>query len=196
MSVMENQNPASTPEPVIPSLEAKSPPTKLILLGLLFVLALGAGALFFFSKQSPKPMKKAKEKQVANKQASPSATPLLKTMRPSITSLPTPEPTVDETAVLEGTMSQVLSAKFGEPESTYIVSVSEIDGNSGKGMITTKGEDTGGGMWLSYKEDGVWKLVWDGNGIIECSVFSLYPDFSTKLMPECYDTATESNVTR
>jgi hypothetical protein len=102
---------------------------------------------------------------------------------------------VDETAVLESVMAKYLALKHKGEESTYEITVSEIDGNSAKGMVLVTGED-GGGIWFGYKEEGAWRLLSDGNGVTECASFALYPEFSTKILPECYDTATESIVKR
>lgn len=54
----------------------------------------------------------------------------------------------------------------------------------------------GGGYFFAVKDGGVVKVLADGNGSILCSSFKDYPDFSTYLVPECYDEVTGSNITR
>jgi len=51
-------------------------------------------------------------------------------------------------------------------------------------------------MWFASKEEGAWMLVWSGNGTIECLTFTLYPNFPTSMIPECYDSAKQDVVKR
>ncbi len=106
----------------------------------------------------------------------------------------TPIPTVDEAAVLENVIQKYIALKHKSDENSFTISVSKIEGNYAQGGVSDEGG--GGGMWFAAKEDGVWKLVWDGNGIIQCSIFTLYPNFPTSMIPECYDEATQNLITR
>ncbi|MCL4389869.1 MAG: hypothetical protein M1484_00810 [Patescibacteria group bacterium] len=101
-------------------------------------------------------------------------------------------PASDQT-ILETVIPKYIAAKHGGSASSLEVSVSKIDGDFAKGMVSDQG---GGGLWFAAKEDGLWKLVWDGNGMIQCSTFSLYPNFSTSLVPECWDDNTQAMVKR
>lgn len=47
--------------------------------------------------------------------------------------------------------------------------------------------DVGGGYVFAVKEDGVVKVLADGNGSIMCSSFEDYPDFPSYLVAECID---------
>ncbi len=105
----------------------------------------------------------------------------------------TPTPTPDDKSVLLYVIRKYIALKYNSSESDFTLTVSKIEGNFAQGGVSDQG---GGGMWFAAKEDGVWKLVWDGNGVIECSVFTLYPKFPTSMIPECYDTATQQSVTR
>jgi hypothetical protein len=51
-------------------------------------------------------------------------------------------------------------------------------------------------MWFAAKVNGIWKLVWDGNGQINCSDIAAYPAFPTDMIPECWDTTTNKVITR
>lgn len=113
----------------------------------------------------------------------------LKTTQPN----GTPTPTVDEATLLKTVMKKYIALKHNSDENSLNVSVSKIEGNYAKGGVSDEG---GGGMWFAAKEGGVWKLVWDGNGIISCSTFELYPNFPTSMVPECYDEATQNLVKR
>ena len=104
----------------------------------------------------------------------------------------TPIPTVDEAAVLKNVIKKYIALKHNSKEDLTIT-VSKIEGMYAQGGASGEG---GGGMWLASKEVGAWVLVWDGNGTIECSTFSLYPDFPPSMVPECYDSAKQISVKR
>jgi hypothetical protein len=105
----------------------------------------------------------------------------------------TSQPTVDEASTLKYVIKKYIALKHKSDESALAISVSKVEGNYAKGTANDEG---GGGMWFAAKEDGVWKLVWDGNGIIECSTFDLYPQFPTSLVPSCFDPAKQDTVQR
>lgn len=129
----------------------------------------------------------------------PETTPKVTTPSPIMvaTPVPTPIPTENEQAVLEKTIKdQILlksSGNNGSDPDSLKVTVSEISGDYAKGMAS---DDGGGGMWLAAKVNGVWKLVWDGNGIITCDDLKDYPNFSKVMIPECYDVANDKSVKR
>ena len=105
----------------------------------------------------------------------------------------TPMPTVDETAILKNVIKKYIVLKHNSNESSLTINVSKIEGNYAQGGALEEG---GGAMWFAAKEDGVWKLVWDGNGTIECSTFTLYPNFPTSMIPECYDSTKQTTIKR
>lgn len=105
----------------------------------------------------------------------------------------TPIPTVDEESVLKYVIKKYIALKHSSDESALTITVSKIEGNYAQGGASDEG---GGGMWFAAKEEGVWKLVWDGNGAIECSTFSLYPNFPISMIPECYDAVKQDVVKR
>ncbi|MCR4326900.1 MAG: hypothetical protein NUV52_04585 [Candidatus Roizmanbacteria bacterium] len=103
-------------------------------------------------------------------------------------------PTVDEEALVITAVREAIIAKSSSIVESLDVTVSQIDGNYAKGSVSDQG---GGGMWFAAKaDDGTWKLVWDGNGVILCSDLTLYPDFPTSMIPGCYDESTQDTVTR
>lgn len=118
---------------------------------------------------------------------------LLKTVKFNVLKNVTPTPTVDEKAVIENVIKKYIALKHGSNEDSLTLTVSKIEGNYAQGGVSDEG---GGGMWFAAKEDSVWKLVWDGNGVIECTDISLYPDFPTSMIPECYDSPTQNSVQR
>ena len=104
-------------------------------------------------------------------------------------------PIVDDASVLKTVIAKYIAQKGGSDENSVTISVSTVEGNYAKGMVSFK-DEMGGGLWFAAKEDGVWKLVWDGNGIIKCSDLTLYPEFSKKLIPQCFDDTTQGMVER
>lgn len=104
-----------------------------------------------------------------------------------------PLPTIDETAILKNIIKKYISLKHKSNEDALTITVSTIEGDYAKGGVSDEG---GGGIWFASKEEGVWALVWDGNGIIECSTFSLYPNFPKSMIPQCYDAEKQDVVER
>ena len=49
---------------------------------------------------------------------------------------------------------------------------------------------------IAAKVNGVWKLVWDGNGIPDCVRVNLYPKFPNKMIPQCFNAATGEIIVR
>ncbi|MEI6326766.1 MAG: hypothetical protein WCO78_01445 [Candidatus Roizmanbacteria bacterium] len=106
----------------------------------------------------------------------------------------TPLPTIDESATLKYVMGKYIALKHNTVDTSLTITVSKIEGKYAKGGVSDK--EGGGGMWYAVKEDGVWKLVWDGNGTIECSAFSSYPEFPINMLAECYDSINQNTVKR
>jgi hypothetical protein len=105
----------------------------------------------------------------------------------------TPIPTVDEASVLRYVIKKYIALKHKSDENSLTITVSKIEGNYAQGSVSEEG---GGGMWFAEKNEGAWMLIWDGNGIIECSLFTLHPNFPTNMIPECYDTVKQNTVKR
>jgi hypothetical protein len=106
---------------------------------------------------------------------------------------PSPKPTADESTDLPVLIKTALILKHGSNAESLNVTVSKIEGNFASGGASGQG---GGGMWFAAKVNGNWKLVWDGNGQINCTDIIAYPDFPTTMIPECWDTTTNKIVTR
>ncbi len=118
---------------------------------------------------------------------------MLNTIKFSVLKNVTPTPTVDEEALLETVVKKYIALKHNSDEGVLNVTVSKIEGNYAQGGVSDGG---GGGIWFAAKEDGVWKLVWDGNGVILCSDLTLYPDFPSSMIPECWNDASQDIVAR
>jgi hypothetical protein len=106
---------------------------------------------------------------------------------------PSPLPVADESADLAIFIKAALILKHGSNAESLNVTVSKIEGNYASGGASGQG---GGGMWFAAKVGGVWKLVWDGNGQINCTDIAPYPGFPNSMIPECWDTAAQKIIVR
>lgn len=110
------------------------------------------------------------------------------------TTAPTPSPTPsNEAEVLTVAIKEALVAKYGSSAASLGVSVSKIEGNYAGGMVSEQG---GGGGWFAAKTGTEWKLVWDGNGQIDCKNISGYPDFPKSMIPECWNSTSGKLIIR
>lgn len=156
----------------------------------ILLLILVAGGAYYFGM---------KYKIVPAEPAMVTATPVLSptegmiTTSPGAPSTPSATATVDETAVLIAAVKQGLVVEHGPDANSLNVTVSTIQNGYAKGMASSQG---GGGLWFAAKVGGVWKLVWDGNGIIDCTTLTPYPNFPTSMIPECFNSSTQKMVTR
>jgi hypothetical protein len=105
--------------------------------------------------------------------------------------VPTVTP-VSDSDLLKTAMASAISTKNKFSVDSITISVSELSGNYAKGSVNPVTPGPGGGLWFAAKVNGVWKLVFDGNGIITCADLTSYPDFPTTLIPQCFDTATNA----
>lgn len=105
---------------------------------------------------------------------------------------PTASPVIDKELISQA-IKNALIKKYGTNASNMEITVSEVDGEYAKGMANEQG---GGGMWFAARLNGIWTLVWDGNGVITCNDISPFPEFPAKMIPECWDTSTEKLITR
>ena len=102
-------------------------------------------------------------------------------------------PTESDLEVLPTVIKAALINKNGQNAESLNIEVSEIEGGYAKGSASEQGE---GGLWFAAKVNEKWRLVWDGNGVIECDSITPYPNFPTSLIPECFDTNTNEVVSR
>ncbi len=113
---------------------------------------------------------------------------------------PTATPTIEATPTVKTTsdnelIKQVLFKKNNWPENDkdFVFQISTNDGKYASGTVTNNG---GGGYFYAVKDDTNWVIVTDGNGMIECSSLTKYPDYPVTLIPECYDPETEIIIKR
>jgi len=100
--------------------------------------------------------------------------------------------TVNDEDDLKTAIKQAIVTKRNADQDDLVISVSKREGNYAQGGAGSVTPGPGGGMWFGAKVNGVWKLVWDGNGIISCNDLIEFPDFPTGMVPECYDEAKQA----
>lgn len=88
-----------------------------------------------------------------------------------------------------------ISQKNNWDPSKVDLNVAISEGDYAKGDVRFK-EEMGGGLWFAAKVDGIWKIVYDGNGIITCDALTNYNNFPKDLIPQCFDKQTNKMVTR
>lgn len=125
----------------------------------------------------------------------------LATSEPAVSSVesPSPQATGSATETADGNISIVsavqaaLIAEHGPDAASLNITITKVDGGYASGMASAQ---AGGAIWYAAKVNGVWKLVWDGNGQINCSDINSYPLFPKDLIPQCWDTITNKIVNR
>lgn len=109
---------------------------------------------------------------VASSTPKPSRVPAVSpTPKPSPTPAVSLAPKQDDAATVTAALKQEFTVKYGASAAGFAVSVSTIQGNYAKGMVS---DATGGGLWFGAKVNGEWKLVADGNGLSPCADFDKY----------------------
>lgn len=101
--------------------------------------------------------------------------------------------TMTEESVLVTIIKQAIVAKSSGTGEKLSVTVSKINGDYAQGNAS---DDGGGGMWFAAKVNGAWKLVWDGNGIINCKDLTAYPNYPKSMIPACFDEVKQDTVNR
>jgi hypothetical protein len=99
--------------------------------------------------------------------------------------------TADENISIVSAVQAALIAEHGPDAKSLNITISKVEGNYAEGDASAQG---GGGMWYAAEVNGVWKLVWDGNGSIMCSSLTPYPDFPKDMISECWDASNNAVV--
>lgn len=130
------------------------------------------------------------------------------TPTPSITSVPTSAPPNIPTNPLPTTsqsmkpksdkeveaITKALALKHNKSVNETRISVSQNTGTHATGSVSFEGE-AGGGMWLATTEQGIWTIVFDGNGVVPCADIAPY-NFPVDMVPTCFDEGVGDIVNR
>ncbi len=171
--------------PQVPNKSAGSK-TPLLILVVLVLLVLAAGAYWYFFLRDS-----AKTSPTTQKTATTSAETTTKTTTTTTEKTAVPEtPAVDDTALI----TKALVTKTGIAADVIDVTVSTKTDKLAKGLVSAKGEETGGGYFLAAKVNNDWVIVFDGQSTPPCSSVNPY-SFPASMVPECVDSS-GNNVTR
>ncbi len=70
---------------------------------------------------------------------------------------------------IEETVKGLLVEKYKKDPSEVVVAVSQSDDIHAVGAVSFSTDDQAeGGMFIAIKQDGAWKLLYDGNGAADC----------------------------
>lgn len=105
---------------------------------------------------------------------------------PEVLASPVPSPTEKPLPLKDdlGDITKALVVKTGIPEDKIDVKLSSQQGNYAKGLVGTKGEETGGGYFLAYKTSEKWIIAYDGQATPDCKTVDP-PGFPKTMVPEC-----------
>lgn len=156
---------------------------KYFLTVLITAIVVSAAAYIYFRGVPKMPSYSSQPVSTQSSEVAPPSPPI---------SSPSPSPS-DETSLIIADIKAGLVAEHGPQASSMTVTVGQIIGDYATGMANDTG---GGGIWFGAKVNGVWKLVWDGNGIILCSDLVNYPKFPSDLIPSCWDPVSQKSITR
>lgn len=87
-----------------------------------------------------------------------------------------------------GSIRQAFADKYGKDPSEIQIYISHFNGDFARGGVkfAMKGGFGEGGIFLAYKEEGAWRLAFDGNGMISCVEMDKY-NFPDDMAFDCYE---------
>jgi len=154
---------------------------KYVLVVLVTAIVVLAGAYLFF--KGPPVIPQYSRNPVSTESAIPTEV---------ATQVPSPTPADESALIIEGVKTGLI-AEHGVDAANMTITISKVEGDYAKGMASDQG---GGGIWFAAKVGSTWKLVWDGNGLINCTDVAPYPLFPKDLIPDCFDSVKDKMVTR
>lgn len=88
---------------------------------------------------------------------------------------------------ISGDIKQLFVEKYNKSSDEVSVTISQQTTDYARGGVKFGLGGIGeGGIFLAAKVDGVWQLVFDGNGIVDCSLLEDY-DFPDSMSIDCFD---------
>lgn len=82
----------------------------------------------------------------------------------------------------EEAIKQALVKKHSWDSEDIIVTVSKNDGQFARGGVKEKSSEVGGGMFLAANKNGIWEIVFDGNGAPDCNQLKVTYLFPKELL--------------
>ena len=149
-----------------------------IVLVFIIVLLLVAGAYMYGKQNAIKSSGEETSQQTTTKES---------------TSVPAQTPE-DTDAQVIAAMQNLFATKYHKSAADVIITIREREGNFIVGGVKFAGAPEGGYL-LAAKVNGVWTLLFDGNGTIPCSAVDPV-NFPSSLQTECWDTTKNITVDR
>ena len=92
-----------------------------------------------------------------------------------------------QTEDISDEIKQLFIQKYNKAEDEVTVTVNQQTADYARGGVKFGKNGIGeGGIFLAAKVDGVWRLVFDGNGIYRCSQLKPY-NFPESMAPDCLE---------
>ena len=107
--------------------------------------------------------------------------------------MPTPTPKTKDNDLLN--IKSLFVSKYNWNINDIKLTIKNNTGEFARGSVSNNLEQ-GGAMWFAAKQNGSWVLIWDGNGIIECSSLQNFSNIPTSIVPNCYDLVQQKLVDR
>jgi len=88
---------------------------------------------------------------------------------------------------ISGEIKQLFIKKYNKPGDEVLVYINQQTNNYARGGVKFGKDGVGeGGIFLVAKVDGKWQLIFDGNGIISCSLLENY-NFPKTMVTDCFE---------
>lgn len=117
---------------------------------------------------------------------------VLPPLEPTATTLPTHEPTEEGNNTAVEVLKVLFAQKYNKPADQVILSISQQTNNHVRGTVQFSGEMSGA-MFLAARENNIWKIVFDGNGVYTCQAVEPY-NFPAAMVEDCYEEKSESTT--
>ena len=79
--------------------------------------------------------------------------------------------------------TRLFAIKYPDQNDTISVEVTHVTADHARGSVSFA-DGMAGGNWLAAKTDGEWQIVYDGNGVIPCSLQTDY-GFPEEMLSDC-----------
>jgi hypothetical protein len=97
------------------------------------------------------------------------------------------QPAPADTIVDESAIKTALAAAHGKTSDDLTVKNAQITGNFARGGVSyAPGGEGPSGLFLAFKKDGAWEIVFEGNGSVDCNTVEQYGFPSAMLEGVCY----------
>jgi hypothetical protein len=111
---------------------------------------------------------------------------------PSIEQKRSPSINPDEALITD--ISGDLATKYKKPRDEVVVTIEKQEPNHATGTVQFTNE-SGGAVWFAAKENNVWKLAYDGQQAISCTIADQY-SFPNTIVEQCMDAKTNTLTDR